>query len=110
MQSLAFVHIAAGFDLGFDSRMNLDGFVPNLDLGMALNPCRDILATSRFVVAPPLERTQSLAQCHLVHIVACLHHLHRRLLVLEAAPSGQGALGSSFCSIVSLSIAARRSS
>ena len=110
MQSLAFVHIAAGFDLGFDSCMSLDGTVPILDLGMALNPCRDILATSHFVVAPLLERMQSLVQCHLVLIVACLHHLRHRRLVLEAAPSGQGILDSSFYSIVSLSIATRRSS
>jgi hypothetical protein len=110
VQSLACVHIAAGFDLGFDLRMSLDSFVPILDLGMALNPCRDILAASRFVVAPPLELTQSLAQYHLVHICACLHYLQRLHLVLEAALSGRGALSSSFCSIASLSVAARRSS
>ena len=110
MQSLACVHTAAGFDLGFDLRMSLDSIVPILDLGMALNPCRDILAASRFVVAPPLELTQSLAQYHLVHICACLHCLQRLPLVLEAALFGRGALGSSFYSLVSLSVAAGRSS
>jgi hypothetical protein len=85
MQSLVYVHIAAG--LGFNSCMNLDDVVSSLDLGMALNPCMDILATSHFVVVPPLERTQSLTLYHLVHIFACLHHLQRHHLVLEAAPS-----------------------
>lgn len=94
MLPLTSVHIAAGSDPGFDLRRDLDGVVLILDLEMALDPCRDILAMSRFVVALPLERTQSLAQCHLVHIFACLRHLHHRRLVLEAAPPGQGALGS----------------
>jgi len=110
MRSLACVHIAAGFGLDFDLRMNLAGYVPGLGLGMALDPSRDILATSRFSVAPPRERTQSLAQYHLVHIFACLHHLQRPHLVAEAGPHRQVAFSSSFCSVESLSIAARRSS
>lgn len=109
MQSLVFVHVVVGFDLGFDSRTSLDTVVLILDLGMAPGPCRDILAASRFVIAPPRELTQSSAPCHLVHIFACLHHLQHLHLVLEAAGPGQGVLGSSFCSIVSPSIAARTS-
>lgn len=109
MWSLAFAHIAVGFDLGFSLRMSLDNFVPISDLGMAPSPYKDILAASRFVIVPPRELTQSLVPCHLVHIFAFLHHLQHLDLVLEAAGPGQGVPGSSFCFIVSPSIAARTS-